>query len=280
MSDWIHCDFHNHSTNSDGVLSPTELAKAMHASGVSAFSLTDHDTVDGIPEASEAAQSCGISFLPGIELSLSWPQGTFHLLGLGMKDWQEMEAPLQGLQDARKQRNNKIMEALRRHEPSVDPEEIYATIGGNILNRSHIAHYLVRKGICSSYHEAFERYLAVGAPAYVAIEAPDIREGIRWIHRAGGSAFIAHPHTLHLNWDTLKTKCKQWKDLGLDGLEVSHCNILWKDHKRLLKICQQFNFQYSGGSDYHGGSTENLGRGSAAKDIYIPKNFPYLRRYL
>ena len=47
-------DFHAHTTESDGSLSPTELVRRAQANQVTGFALTDHDTVDGIAEARAA----------------------------------------------------------------------------------------------------------------------------------------------------------------------------------------------------------------------------------
>ena len=47
-------DLHVHSTCSDGTLTPSELVSLAKKTGLSAFALTDHDTVKGLPEAMEA----------------------------------------------------------------------------------------------------------------------------------------------------------------------------------------------------------------------------------
>ena len=56
-------DLHVHSTRSDGTFTPTELVDYAVKKGLSAFALTDHDTVDGLDEAAAhiAAHSTGHS---------------------------------------------------------------------------------------------------------------------------------------------------------------------------------------------------------------------------
>ena len=44
-------DLHVHSNKSDGSNTPKELVQLAIAKGLSAFALTDHDTVDGIDDA-------------------------------------------------------------------------------------------------------------------------------------------------------------------------------------------------------------------------------------
>lgn len=43
-------DLHIHSTCSDGTFTPKQIVQKVIAKGLYGFSLTDHDTVDGIPE--------------------------------------------------------------------------------------------------------------------------------------------------------------------------------------------------------------------------------------
>ncbi|KAK3031497.1 hypothetical protein RJ639_036011 [Escallonia herrerae] len=62
-------DLHSHSICSDGFLSPSKLVERAHQNGVKVLSLTDHDTMSGIPEAMEAARKFGIKIIPGVEIS-------------------------------------------------------------------------------------------------------------------------------------------------------------------------------------------------------------------
>ncbi len=46
-------DLHLHTTASDGTWLPTELVRAAAGKGVTVIAVTDHDTMDGIPEATD-----------------------------------------------------------------------------------------------------------------------------------------------------------------------------------------------------------------------------------
>ena len=52
-------DLHMHSNVSDGKLSPADLVRLVHANGVELMALTDHDTMDGVRQASAAAEELG-----------------------------------------------------------------------------------------------------------------------------------------------------------------------------------------------------------------------------
>ncbi|WGK68412.1 PHP domain-containing protein [Candidatus Haliotispira prima] len=277
----LRCDFHCHSNHSDGILSPTALAEAMKASAVNVFALTDHDTVSGVREAQAAARKHDIRCLGGIELTIQWDNGTFHLLGLGLKNLEALEEPLAEIQERRQERNRDILKKLRKQGIDIDSDKVLQHCGkkdGDILNRSHIAAYLADFDHCKSYREAFQRYLGIGAPAYVAIEGPSPEEGIEWIHSAGGYALIAHPYSLRLNRQRLRYYIDMWSKMGLDGLELSHPNTATKDSKHMMKLVQLYDMQYCGGSDYHRGKTEKvLGLGTAGRPIDLPANLPFLQ---
>ena len=77
-------DLHTHSTASDGTMSPSALVEYAKTKNITTLALTDHDCIDGIMEAQEKAREIGITLVPGIEISVQWPTGEFHLLGLGL----------------------------------------------------------------------------------------------------------------------------------------------------------------------------------------------------
>ena len=58
-------DLHTHSTASDGTDSPSTVVNKASALGLDAIALTDHDTLDGLAEAEEAASKQGLLFVRG-----------------------------------------------------------------------------------------------------------------------------------------------------------------------------------------------------------------------
>ena len=86
-------DFHLHSTISDGRLTPAELVDLAYRNGVRIMALTDHDIVDGLPEAFEAASKYpDITLVPGIEMSTDIPGNEVHILGHFI-DWEDPRLP-------------------------------------------------------------------------------------------------------------------------------------------------------------------------------------------
>jgi len=161
-------DLHCHSTASDGTLSPTEVVRLAKQSGLSALALTDHDTIGGVAEAAAEALVQGIDFLPGIEISAEYPHpGTMHILGYGVDpDSATLKDLTSTLIAGRDNRNPRIIAKLQELGVAITMEEVEKEAGGKVLGRPHIAAILHRKGYVSSIKEAFNKYLAQGAPAY------------------------------------------------------------------------------------------------------------------
>ena len=78
----LNIDLHCHSTISDGLLTPTQLVEHAARRGVSVLALTDHDDVAGLGEARRAAAEKSITFVNGVEISVSWRNKTLHIVGL------------------------------------------------------------------------------------------------------------------------------------------------------------------------------------------------------
>ncbi|MCC7409694.1 MAG: PHP domain-containing protein [Phycisphaeraceae bacterium] len=265
-----YCDLHAHSTASDGTVSPAELAELAHRAGLSALSLTDHDTVAGLAECGKACQRLGLAFVPGIEVSAQPPSladhadpssattvGTLHLLGYFIQPNDPgLHDAIAQLQDARQQRNPHIIEKLQELGVAIDYDQVVALAqsqGSNVVGRPHIAQVLIDKGYVKSMHEAFRRYIGQGAPAYVRKDLLAPADVIATIHRAGGLAVLAHPVQLRMpDFDTLAHQIVQFKKMGLDGLEVRHCDHTPADVRRFEALAKDLDLLTTGGSDYHG----------------------------
>ena len=62
-------DLHTHTNLSDGALSPIELVQKASERGLDIISITDHDSVNGIKEATAYARELGIDVVTGLEIS-------------------------------------------------------------------------------------------------------------------------------------------------------------------------------------------------------------------
>ena len=192
MSDFI--DLHTHSTASDGTFTPTKLVHYAKTKGLRALALTDHDCIDGLKEAMAAGKDVGVEVIPGVELSAEFPNGTMHILGFFVDPSDPIFLQrLATLQEARSQRNPKIVKKLQDLGVKIAYEEVVAASGGGQVGRPHFAQVLMEKGYVKTIGEAFEKYLRNGGPAYVEKERFSPEGSIALIHEAGGVAVLAHP---------------------------------------------------------------------------------------
>ena len=247
-----HYDLHCHSTASDGALSPTELIKRAHQHGVTAIALTDHDTVAGIAEAQAVATEIGIQLISGIELSTSWQNKCFHLVGLGINP---LYPPLRdatcNLQMIRMERAQKIAEKLEKKRIPGALEAVKKSAGEGMITRTHFADFLLSQCHVSTQQEAFDRYLGEGKAAFVSTTWPELELAVNWITQSGGIAVLAHPLRYKLTASWMKRLLLVFKQVGGQGIEVVTGRYNADEIKTLAGYAARFELAGSVGSDFH-----------------------------
>lgn len=242
-------DLHSHSTASDGVFPPAQVADLAAAAGLAVWALTDHDSVAGIPEAAGAAGRHGLRLVPGIELSTFIDRREIHVLGHfldpGSRAIREFEDLLA---EKRRVRMGEIIEKLAAVGVAVLPEDIEKYAGGKILGRPHVARALVEHGHASSVKEAFDRWLGDGKPAFVPRFRLEAKDAIALIRGAGGVATVAHPGLSRVERGDLQ-RMAEW---GLGGVEVSHPEQNPSVRDKYRKLCGELDLVPTAGSDFHG----------------------------
>jgi predicted metal-dependent phosphoesterase TrpH len=240
-------DLHMHSTASDGSRAPADVARAVHAAGLSAFALTDHDTIGGLADARVACEQLGLRLVPGVELSAVEGDLETHILGLHLSDLSELEHRLAALREMRVNRASRIVERLNQLGVPITFDAVLTQAAGGAVGRPHIARALIAGRWVGDFREAFDRYLGNGKSAFVSKERLPISEAIALIHRAGGIAVLAHP-----GQQCTRERVAALVGLGLDGIEILHPSHSWDDSQRLDALAGEFDLVRSGGSDWHG----------------------------
>jgi hypothetical protein len=268
-------DLHCHSSASDGTLAPTDVVRLAVRRGLSALSLTDHDTIAGLPDAAEEAARQNLDFLPGIEISAEFgPPGTMHLLGYGV----DIKSPVlldltRRLLDARNDRNPRIIRRLNEMGIPITMQQVADEAGGDVLGRPHIAAVLLKTGHVQSMKQAFDVYLGQGGSAYFDKERIPASEAIDLIRRSGGLTVLAHAFQLRTENDAqLERIVKDLTDLGLAGIEVYHSdhNDAWI--AKCSALADRFGLLKTGGSDFHGTNKKNIDLGIAHGHA-VPREF-------
>lgn len=262
-------DLHCHSTVSDGLLSPAELVARAAERGVKFLALTDHDDVDGLAEAAEAAAQHGITFINGVEISVSWRTHTLHIVGLRIDPtYPALAEGLRGIRSGRRHRAELMAESLARCGIGGVLEGAYRYAANpEIIGRTHFARYLVEAGHCKDVASVFKRYLVKGKPGYVPHQWATLQGSIDWIRGAGGIAVLAHPGRYTagrkaMGKPTLRELLKEFTELGGQAIEVVTGSHTPPQYAEFARYATEFGLLCSCGSDYHGPgeSYRDLGR--------------------
>ena len=214
------CDLHTHSTYSDGTLTPAQLIALAREKKLSAITLSDHNTVAGLPLFLEAAEGSGVEAVPGIEFSTEYEGTELHILGLFIKPchYEKINALLRQFLERKETSNRQLVQRLQAAGMDMDYEEIRNQAAGSV-NRARIAAKMVEKGYCQSIKQAFSDWLSPKKGYYIPPLRPDAYETIRFIKSLGAVAVLAHPF-LSLQEARLRAFLPEAVAAGLDGMEV------------------------------------------------------------
>lgn len=259
-------DLHNHTTVSDGTLTPQELIDLAAARGLKSMAVTDHDSVGGFPFLKEYGKKKGLEVIPGIEFSCDETKRCFdevHILGLFIDPLHKgLVAMTKALQEKREERSQKIIERIRSLGYEISYEEIKKKVGDS-FGRPHIAQILMEKypQEFTKVQDVFDVLVGTNKPAYVPrLDKITIKEAIEVIKAAGGFASLAHP-CLYKDED-VKELVKYFAESGGEAIEAEypyHTNTKGvtkevSEHKREVarQLAKQHSLFITGGSDFHG----------------------------
>jgi len=254
-------DLHCHTTASDGIKSPSRLIDYAISCGVSVLAVTDHDTISGLEEAVDYASGKDITLLTGIEFSIDFSEGSFHLLGLGIdhRNSKLIEKTLH-LQQVRDNRIYRIIEDLARHNIYIPVEDVLLESGGGAAGRPHVARTLVRHGYARDINEVFQKYLVKGKPGYVAKERISLDEAVSLIKGAGGIAVVAHPVSIkYRDFGVFESILRGFIDAGVEGIEAYSSMHRTSEVNKFIEFADRYDLVVTGGSDYHGDKHEVIG---------------------
>lgn len=247
-------DLHCHSNVSDGMLAPSQVAARAHANGVDVWALTDHDELDGIAEAREAAGDLGMHHVAGVEISVTWAGQTIHIVGLQID---ETDADLiQGLaatRGGRAQRAEEMGRQLAAAGISGAFDGALRFVGNpDLISRTHFARHLVESGICADVTEVFRNYLVDGKPGFVPHRWASLKNAVQWIRGAGGIAVIAHPGRYKFTDLEFDAFVQEFKNAGGTAMEVVTGSHTVEQYDYYARVARTHGLLASRGSDFHG----------------------------
>lgn len=237
-------DFHSHTLQSDGTLSPAELVAKMRARGVAWFSITDHDTVRAYADLAAPGQR----MIPGIEINTTWNGSDVHILGYRIPTGASPLADvLERNREFRRARIDLMVDGLNRAGYPVTVEQVLAESGGgHALGRPHVAKALVRNGMIRDIESAFRELLTQGKPGYAPSHHITPLEAIEVVRASGGVPVLAHPGRLRD-----EGIIAELVPHGLAGLEVFYPTHSPQQTAHFRALARTHGLMMTAGSDFH-----------------------------
>lgn len=207
-------DFHSHTLESDGSLTPQALADFMIERGVTIFSISDHDTLAAYGRFTVPGH---VRVVTGIEINTTYNENEVHVLGYRVPVGDSpLQAVLERNRSERHKRIERMVTQLANCGYPVTMADVLAAAGdGAVLGRPHVGKALIQKGLVATIDDAFRSLLRRGKPGYVPAHHIGPHEAIRAILAVGGVPVLAHPGRLH-DYEIIE----ELSEHGLRGLEV------------------------------------------------------------
>jgi predicted metal-dependent phosphoesterase TrpH len=243
-------DLHIHTSDSDGKYTPPEIVAKAAKAGVKIMAICDHDTVNGIESAMQAANKVpGLTLVPGVEISTDVPAGEVHVLGYFI-DYRgtELSGVLSGMRKSRIERARRMIEKLSHLGVRLDWPRVQEIAGTGTVGRPHVAQAMLEKGYITSIKDAFVRYIGRGGPAYVEWEKLTPAMAVALIVRSHGLPVLAHPLTA----SDPEALVAELVPAGLSGIEAFYNDNSSEQIEWALTLARRHNILTTGGSDYHG----------------------------
>lgn len=267
-------DLHSHTKASDGQLTASELVQRAENRQVHFLAITDHDTVDGLVEASAyiKGNNLKLQLINGIEVTSNWLNHEIHVVGLNIDPTNPALIALIELQQ-HKREQRAIEMGIRLAKANIPGvyEGAKVLSGEGAITRAHFARYLVEIGVAPTFQKVFDKYLSRGNTGYVPHDWIDLVNAISVIQAAGGQAVLAHPDHYGLSNKWLRKLLVAFKEAGGDAMEVAMGQQSPQMRLQLAMWSKEYDLLASQGSDFHFvGRWRDLGKSLFLPDICQP----------
>ena len=268
-------DLHLHSRYSDGSDSVPALVNKLIANGITTFSLTDHDSVRGIPELMEMSKGRAHA-ITGAEFSCLDKGESCHILAYGFApdDPHILALVEKGEELRRKNFENRKNHLENAHGIFFTEKELAWLFSLPKIGKPHIARILIARGLAKDTDDVIRRYLNgckdhdARLSAEEAISAILASEAIPvWAHPLGGEGED------HLTPQEFKSLANRLVSHGIKGMECYYSRYNEEEIAFLLQQAKELSLAVSGGSDYHGeNKTVLLAELQAGRTKFVTEN--------
>ena len=290
LGNTIKVDLHCHSHFSDGKHDLTFLAARALENGVTHLAISDHDCVEAFRELEQTdvakiilADDKELQLIPAVEISCGWETSEIHIVGLCINPYSMQLQKLLAVQQ------RKRLDRVRRIDEKLQQQGTYGLLStlqdssAVALTRSHVADYLVTKGVCANRKKVFKTHLNKKGKLYVPPDWCAMAEAIDAIKNAGGITVLAHPGRYPLNKAKLGRLVGDFQSQGGDALEASYPNISPEMKLYLEQLGEKSSLYLSCGSDFHDaearwtdvGKFPSLSSNAEGRAVWLHPNWIY-----
>ena len=260
------CDLHTHSVFSDGTCTPAQIIDRAVALGLSTVALTDHDSVDGLPEFLAAAQGQPVEAVAGGEFAVEYEGTELHLLGLFIPPaaFGRIAALMEQVHRRREQCVRDLVDSLNREGYGLDFAAMKAGAKGQVT-RAHVAVAIEAQGRMDA-QTAFRTLLQPGAGHYQSPRRLAFLQVLDVLCQEGAVPVLAHPF-LNMTQPQLEDFLPQAKQWGLAGMECIYSAYSDQQIQTSFTLANRFGLLPSGGSDFHGDLRKEAPLGNGNRPI-------------
>ncbi len=243
-------DLHIHTWASDGTWSPEMLLEKVKQAEINVFSVTDHDEIESSERIKELVQNDKLVFIPGVEVSCTFRDREYHLTAYHYKQTPDFLRLIDWNKETRLKYNDAFIKMIAKEDSRVSIEDYHEQYQNDTRRGGWKAlNYLLDKNIYSSKGDYFKA-LNISGLTLVFKEAEEV---ISRLKASGAYVFLAHPSYYYPGEAMSVMELKNWKGLGIDGIECITPYGLDKQQIDFYKaFCKKHQLMISGGSDCHG----------------------------
>lgn len=245
----VKCDFHIHTSASDGLLSPAQIVKRAVNNNVQYLAITDHDTLGGIDEAISESLKHNIKIIPGIELSTQHNHESIHILGFfknGIYNNSELIEELEKIKNHRVLRAKEIISKLKKEFNIEISFENVVRDSKDTIARPHIAQAILDAGYNYTFDEVFDHLIGNGCRAYAPTLKLSTIDGINLLKKYNALVFLAHPKLIK------NTAINELMNMNFDGIEAIYFQNSEEENSYYINLAKEHDLLISCGSDFHG----------------------------
>ncbi len=267
-------DLHVHSNISDGSYTPVELIKLAHKIGLSAITLSDHETIAGNAEAKAQADKLGIEFISGMEITVDYKNRHLHLVALGFDAkqpaFQTLYKKIRALKEAKME---EVILGIKEKGVPISLELVQPFALFNKIDRYAIMRYLVSLQLFDHVQPVWDQYLNPVIRQLELNHNVSVEETTQAVRAAGGMTSLAHFHKrlglAGLDRQEQEMAIAELHAMGLDGMEQYYPNYTEGDQAFAESMLKKYQMIPTGGSDFHGLNRPNVALGTGIKNNLI-----------